>query len=123
MYQPKGFNLPKVAWTDIRRDGGEWIRPRLFIEEESPLDAYWEAIINHYYTRRTAVEEWLAGVQTPVALCCWCPYDRAAKRQLEEFGTFICHTGPLGDFLAFEYDVPVWYDEDRRDLARPSNRG
>lgn len=120
VYQPKGFKYPKVMWTDIRDDEGNWIRPRLFVNEENPLNAYWEAMRKHYLHRQDEALAWLDSFRGPVALCCWCPYDRAAQRQLKEFGTFICHTGPLGEFLE-DLGAVVWYDEDRRKLAHPSD--
>lgn len=65
---------------------------------------------------------------------CWCPVEKAAIRQLKEYGSFICHTSVIGEFLATEFGVPVWYDSDRlfmtvltqhgtdRGLARVFNR-
>lgn len=113
VYQPRGYTLEKAGWTDIRIDG-KWIRPRLFLSDEDPAAAYWRFMMDMYRSRTDAAHEWLETHHNyhDCALCCWCPFDRAAKRQLEEHGTFICHTGPLGAFLE-ELGVEVLYDKDR----------
>src|SRR3990170_1608521 len=36
VYQPKGFNYPKLDFFDIRKNGW-WIRPRLYAEDPNPL--------------------------------------------------------------------------------------
>lgn len=55
VYQPKGFTFPKVDWTDIRDDNGQWIRPRLFINDEQPLQSYRQHLLDLYENRvRTA---------------------------------------------------------------------
>lgn len=112
VYQPKGYTLPKIAWTDIRKDG-KWIRPREFMDDPSPAEAYWSAILDHYDTREDEAWEWYETAPEYLAMCCWCPSDRAAQRQLKEFGSFICHTGPLGEWLESRLGVHVSYDEDR----------
>lgn len=120
VYQPKGYNLEKPMWTDIRQDG-KWTRPRNFLEEDDPAEAYFEAMLKMYRSREVDARWWLQFVMADkrdVALCCWCPYDRAARRQLEEFGTFICHTGPLGTFIE-ELGYDVLYDEDRLKMYGP----
>ena len=116
VYQPKGFDFPKVHWADIRKFG-KWTRPRDFMDTPDPMLYYHDALYELYMSRKGQVEGWLKSLGGPVALCCWCPYDKAAKRQLDEWGSFICHTGVIGEFLTNEMKVPVWYDGDRRTMT------
>lgn len=116
VYPPKGFTYPKADWTDIRRNGF-WTRPRDFTNEANPLAAYRYALMDLYDSRRSDAEQWLAGLTGSVALCCWCPYDKAAQRQLKDWGSFVCHTAVIGEFLSSRLKVPVWYDADRLRLT------
>ena len=124
VYQPKGFSFPKVAWTDIREQGGAWIRPREFVgvslknpEGIDPALVYRDYLLKHYYSRLEAAERWADSLTHDVALCCWCPRDRAAQRQLKEFGSYICHTAVLSEFCHNELGLTVWEDGDRRQMA------
>ena len=116
VYQPNGYDYPKVEWADIRRDG-HWIRPRDFITEAQPLVAYHDALYALYMERKAEAEWWRDAVPWDVALCCWCPYDQAAQRQLKDFGSFVCHTAVLSEFIYRELHVQVWEDGDRRHMA------
>lgn len=113
VYQPQGYNYEKADWCDIRRDGA-WIRPRDFVGQgDDPLLLYHNALLNLYAERAHEISNWLDGVGNDFALCCWCPYDRAAQRQLHEHGSFVCHTAVIGEVLE-NFGVRVWYDDDRR---------
>lgn len=116
VYQPRGYAYEKVAWTDIRRDG-QWIRPRDFISFPYPLQAYRDALYGLYLGRRDEAVRWRDETPHDVALCCWCPHDKAAKRQLEQFGSFVCHTAVLSEFIYRELGVAVWEDGERRHMA------
>jgi hypothetical protein len=119
VYQPRGYKFPKADWTDIRDETGKWIRPREFLAARNPAEAYFDAMLAHYVRRIDAARSWLGELGlADAALCCWCPYDRAAKRQIEEFGSFICHTGPVGFFLENSLGVAVRYDDDRERMYR-----
>ena len=117
VYQPKGYSYPKVDWTDIRNLDGEWIRPRDFIQFAHPLQAYRDALYQQYMLRRALAIHWRDTTPHDVALCCWCPHDRAAKRQMEQFGSFVCHTAVLSEFIYRELGVAVWEDGERRHMA------
>jgi len=113
VYQPSGYDYPKVDWADIRVQG-QWIRPRLFLSDPDPAAAYWRFMTTMYESRIREAHEWLQDYYThDLAMCCWCPHDRAARRQLEEFGSFICHTGPLAAFLRDKCGVEVALDKHR----------
>lgn len=116
VYQPKGYSYPKVEWADIRRDG-RWTRPRDFLSSEQPLVAYHDALYALYMERKDEAEWWRDAIPWDVALCCWCPYDQAAQRQLKDFGSFVCHTAVLSEFIYRELHVQVWEDGDRRHMA------
>lgn len=116
VYQPKGYNSPKAHWADIRRNGA-WTRPRDFISKPSPLIVYRSALWDLYASRHDAIERWIEDRAGSTALLCWCPYDKAAQRQLNEWGSFVCHTAVIGEYLSTVLKVPVWYDADRLKLA------
>lgn len=120
VWQPKNHNYTKADWTDIRDKDGVWIRPREFVDQERPLWAYRAALYAHYDNRylqaRHWVEEKLARWGS-IALCCWCPFEVAAQRQLREHGSFVCHTSVLGEWINTELKQPVWYDSDRVRMA------
>lgn len=118
VYPPKGYEaLPKADWTDIRDSRRNWIRPRNYINAEWPLAAYRQALWRLYLGRQLEASAWLSVRQGDVALCCWCPRDRAAQEQLARWGSFVCHTAVLGEFIDKTFHVPVWYDADRLKLA------
>ena len=99
VYQPKGYKFPKAGWADIRDEDGNWIRPRNFLDADDPAAAYYERMCEHFMARASEIHGWYAECSGVPGLCCWCPYDKAARRQLAEFGTFICHTGPIATVL------------------------
>jgi hypothetical protein len=106
---------------DIRPvKGGKWIRPREFLDHhKDPLTGYFDALLDLYESRHSDVERWVevtaAHEQTWVA--CWCPYDTAAKKQIEEWGTYVCHTAAVGLTLE-RMGLPVVYDKDRGRMER-----
>lgn len=95
---------------------GTWIRPREYVNLNAPLDGYFMALLDLYASRAADADEWLQSVGDNVAVCCWCPYDKAAQRQLKEFGTFVCHTAAVGRFLQ-ELGYGVAYDLDREKMV------
>lgn|SRR5574338_467333 len=124
VYQPKGYTFPKAGWTDIRDNDGKWIRPRDFLSSQSPNSEYRERLYRLYCSRLSEAERWLDSIRLPSAsIHCWCPYDKAAQRQLREWGSFICHTAVVGEFLSTELKVPVWYDADRLRLLPLEQKG
>lgn len=106
VYQPRWYpELPEVDLFDIRDDAG-WVRPRLFEGQSTPLLRYHDRLVFMY--RQRFNHDCEIGLSLyrdhfdqheDVALCCWCPYDKAAQRQLEEYGTFVCHSWPVETFL------------------------
>ncbi len=113
VYQPKGFNYPKAECFDIRDSSGRWIRPREFMTEKQPLVMYRKALLKLYKGRAKRILKWLADTDFDIALCCWCPYERAAQRQLKEWGSYVCHLSVVGEYLADNTEELVWYDSDR----------
>lgn len=120
VYQPNWYRpLPTLRTFDIRQDS-KWTRPRDFIPEDHEgepdpelLQRYHDALVDLYWSRRN--DRALATLFTDtydVALCCWCPYDTAAKRQLDTFGSFVCHSWPVETVLK-RWGVDVRRDEDR----------
>lgn len=118
VYQPNGYVYPKIEWADIRHDGKHWVRPRDFIDQPQPLVQYRAALMSVYLQRLDVALEWASRLEHDVAMCCWCPYDKAAQRQLGMFGSFVCHTAVLGEFIYAQLpNLRVWEDEDRRSMA------
>ena len=111
---------PKAGWMDIRPvAGGTWIRPREFISMDKPLEGYFQALQELYNSRRDEALEWAETRPVPnVVICCWCPYDKAAQRQLAEHGSFVCHTAAVGEFLK-GLGFGVVADEDRKKMVLP----
>jgi hypothetical protein len=122
VYQPKGYTFPKAAWADIRDERGNWIRPRNFLDAADPAMAYYQCMCEHFMARSSDIERWVEEREGVPALCCWCPFDRAAKRQLEEFGSFICHTGPIATVLE-ELGYEVGLDKDRENMYTMGRKG
>jgi len=124
VYQPHWLpQRPKAEWMDIREDGHSWIRPREFMDRNLPLDGYFQALQELYESRLDQIWKWadaarlLEGVVTWV--CCWCPYDQAAKRQLAEYGTFVCHLAAVGRMLN-QLGFKIQYDQDRTRMVQPT---
>lgn len=120
VWQPRGLNYVKADWTDIRNENGVWVRPREFANLERPLAAYREALWDHYEDRYLIAKNWVdqkLAKHHAIALCCWCPYEIAAQRQLREHGSFVCHTSVLGEWISTELKQPVWFDADRLKMA------
>jgi hypothetical protein len=112
---PRGYeHIPRVEWALILDSNGKWIRPREFLDQVEPLAAYRAALMAQYESRIFQAKLWLDAQPDSFAMLCWCPYDRAAQRQLEEHGTFVCHTGVLAEFMERRLDCQVWLDGDRR---------
>jgi hypothetical protein len=119
VYQPRGIDFPKAQWADIRDENGVWTRPRNFVDQPRPLVSYKEALWTLYSNREEEIAEWLRENHTDeVAMCCWCPYDRAAQRQLKEWGSFVCHTAVMGLYLENIFEIEVHYDGDRDRMVK-----
>ena len=126
VYQPKSFDYPKAKCFDIRDRSGRWIRPREFVGEKHPLVMYRKALLKLYKSRSELILQWLGRTKSYVALCCWCPYEKAAQRQIEEWGSYVCHLSVVGEYLADNTEEYIWYDSDRLKMAvltqkNPSN--
>lgn len=121
VYQPKGFNYPKLDFFDIRDAKGKWTRPRDFVDKDRPLRAYRDALLGLYAPRYDAIESWARSRTKHSALCCWCPYDLAAERQLVTWGTFVCHTDVIRIVLT-EMGFYVTMDDDRKKMVNLSGQ-
>lgn len=119
VYQPHWYPpLPKLDLFDIRSEAGAWIRPRLFEGQSDPLYRYHERLLLLYRQRRHNGDNTdITLRKRDAVLCCWCPYDKAAKRQLEEHGSFVCHSWPVESFLR-ELGIDVVRDTDRERMVR-----
>lgn len=125
VYQPKGFDLPELDIFKITRPNGKWIMPRDFLNTSNPLRNYREALYNHYLKRKRFISKFLrTSLYSNLVLCCWCPHEKAAQRQMNEFGSFVCHTSVIYYYLAKEHpEIYVALDNDRIDLAPLWNDG
>lgn len=113
VYQPKGYSYPKAQWADIRDSSGSWIRPRNFVDLPNPLQSYSDALWRLYTSRLEAARRFFDDNGTDLILCCWCPYDKAAQRQLKEHGSFVCHTAVMYKFIKHQLNLKVVVDNDR----------
>ncbi len=118
VYQPRGFEFPKARCFDIRDFTNRWIRPREYMAEKQPLLMYRKALLKLYRGRANRILKWLGERKGHnIALCCWCPYERAAQRQLKEWGSYVCHLSVVGEYLADNTKELIWYDSDRLKMA------
>jgi hypothetical protein len=47
-------------------------------------------------------------------VCCWCPFSESTRNQIKTFGTFVCHTGIIGQVVNhLRPDIDVYLDLDR----------
>lgn len=101
--------------------GGDWSPHRR--EDPDLLRRYHDTLLGMYRERWDVVQEYAANTGQPalpesdIALCCWCPYDKAAQRQLEDYGSFVCHSWPVETFLR-KLGVDVHRDVDRQRMVR-----
>lgn len=117
VYQPTGYSYPKLHIFEIADDDGNWIRPREFLESRRPLEQYQDTLYGLYLSRKKDITTWVDSVKDKVnILCCWCPHDKAAQRQLRQFGSFVCHTAVVAEFLEQEYNLPVLVDGHRQKM-------
>jgi hypothetical protein len=127
VYQPRWYpKLPKIDMFDIRDDTGRWTLPRNFVvldesgkQKNSDVEViqnYHDKLVEMYRTRFKVLGS-LPEVMGDAALCCWCPYEKAAKRQLEHYGTFICHSMAVETFLK-RIGIEVVRDKDREKMVR-----
>lgn len=125
VYQPHWYPaLRESRWFDIREQG-KWIRPRDFVppnhDPTKPdmkiIRAYRNALMGLYLDRLPQIEHFLDHAGQNIALCCWCPYDKAAKRQLEDYGGFVCHSAVIDQLLSITgWDVER--DADREKMVK-----
>ena len=127
VYQPRWYQqLPKIDMFDIRDATGQWTLPRNFVvvdgsgkQTNSDMDvlrAYHDTLVAMYH-ERYKVPGSFPEITKDVAFCCWCPYEKAAKRQLEHYGTFVCHSMAVETFLK-EIGINVLRDKDREKMVR-----
>jgi hypothetical protein len=118
------LSFPKANWCDIRDKDGKWIRPREFIKSKNPMAEYRIALTKHYNMRHKKIRKFFEGIddEENVALLCWCPYERAAQRQLRQFGSYICHLSVIGRVLD-DMGYSVWLDSDRLRMAVLEQKG
>lgn len=131
VYQPSWYRgLLKLDIFDIRK-GSTWIRPREFLPPEHDpsqpnpalLQRYHDTLVELYEERFRDTSKFLTEKRLlesartgRAAFCCWCPYDQAAKRQLHDYGSFVCHTWPIETFLRSQ-GFDVVRDKDRKDMV------
>ncbi len=122
VYQPKWLPQLDVAPVfNILNEERNWIRPRDFIPpdhdgkpNQALLRRYYQALTRLYDSREEQIQQFLRDhrLNSHIYLCCWCPYDRAAQRQIKDFGSFVCHAAVVGSWLV-EHGVRVMRDKPR----------
>jgi hypothetical protein len=125
VYQPKGFNYPKATVWEIVDEDGMLVSPREYALMNHQLLRYRKALMSLYSSRHEKITKWVKAYKdVDIALCCWCPYEKAAQRQLEQFGSFICHLSVVGLYLYTHFpEQNVWLDGDRLRMAVLSQKG
>lgn len=113
MYQPSGFDYPKLEFFDIRKNGIKYTASKFPTVEE-----YRDATYTLFWSRRKGIKRWLDKVyksEEDAALCCWCPYSRKAQKILNQHGNFICHTEIVRRILIdLDSNLIILNDADRQ---------
>lgn len=127
VYQPEWYPEVEVAKCfNILDDRGRWIRPRNFIPDghdgrpdRDLMNRYFRALLLNYESRAEEIQRWVQDHRhsQSVYLLCWCPHDRAAKRQISQYGSFVCHSAAVGYYLR-QQGCDVVYDNDRRKMIK-----
>ena len=122
VYQPNWYEqLEQADVFEIRDRDGTWIRPQLFANSANPLQAYGDELYWLYTTRMMLVNNFLKQFHNNDRLifCCWCPYEKRTKAQINRYGSYVCHTGVIKWFIEKEFGgIKVIVDEDRRNMIK-----
>jgi len=121
--QPTGFSyidLPFFAARDIH---GNKLRLINGIEE------YRRKLLEFYDTvYQSHIVPWVLDLRPGDIdiICCWCPYSESTKRQIRQYGSFVCHTGIIGSIVNdVNPEIEVYMDLDRHTKLiseyKPSN--
>lgn len=109
-WQPRGLTYPNADWAIPRTSDGK----RIYISTYGGPSNYWPAMVDFFEAQSHTIAEWLNDLDTEYfVLACWCPYTRKAGEQLRDHGSFVCHTGPLGEVLSTFPGLEVVLDTDR----------
>lgn len=90
---------PVAKWAAPLRPDGTAVKLRDFGDD--PLPKYRTYVLDLYRSRWPAIRDWVFRYDgTHQALCCWCPFTKTARVQLEHFGSFHCHLGVVAEVLS-----------------------
>jgi len=110
---PDTMEMTQLKFLAPFDTNGEAIMLRSFNSPEGYYRTYFEGLEK----RREVVTDWYGGLRkdVDVALCCWCNSRFGkAREQVDEHGTFVCHTALVGMVLKkYRKDLEVRFDNDR----------
>ena len=112
--QPRGFYYPVLDFFAPQTDNGI---PLLLRHFDDPVNGYKDAYYALMRLRYRLIQGWVNNIPagTKIALCCWCnnTYGQGS-RQVQEHGTFVCHTVLIGQIIKkIRPEVTIVLDPDR----------
>jgi len=111
-WQPRGYSFKELSFLSATDKDGNKLLLRNF---ENPIQDYAEALKEGYRARWKEIKQWLDSLDNDkdIILVCWCPHSSQTKKQIEEYGTFCCHTGLIGKMINKHRPVTVVLDRER----------
>ena len=110
-FQPKHFDYIQLHFLSAKDVNGN----RLRLTGENKFQTYKSKLLEYYKTQKSDIHNWLKSLRNDDKdlICCWCPYSNTTKNQMNVFGTFVCHTGIVGQLInVARPDIDVYMDED-----------
>ena len=98
-WQPSNFFYPSLDFLGAYNKN----KQRLFLKgRNNPLQSYQHDLFEYYVSQWKKINSWLTSLNNNdklIVLCCWCPYSNSTKKQIQNFGSFACHTGLIGKII------------------------
>jgi hypothetical protein len=119
-WQPSGFSYNILDFLGAYYKNGNGL---LLQNRTNPLQSYQHDLFKYYVSRWEEIVLWLTTIQNSdklIVLNCWCPYSKATKNQIKNFGSFACHTGLIGKIInSYFPDIELYLDKDRHQMLVP----
>lgn len=111
-FQPAGFDYPVLPFLGAKDKHGVKLSLR---GEKYAVHKYKHKLYEAYSENWSEIDEWLQELDNDqtVFLCCWCPFAEHSRRQLDQFKSFVCHTGLIGRIINIHRpDIDLYMDLD-----------
>jgi len=110
-FNPSGYPYERLEFLSAYDVNGN----RLRLKGSSP-EQYRHEWLKYIVKNKEIVFNWLDNLDNNVhiLLCCWCPYSQSIKKQIKNYGSFVCHTGLIGNLInKYRPDIELILDKDR----------